>query len=491
LAQTTLYFVRVPGLPLSSNSLEAAYNRLALHEVFWVLLLELGDGGTPMKKRRETLTTIEKAKAIVSRLVEAGYPAYFVGGTVRDMLMGRTPSDIDVATGAPPEVVSELFERTVAVGKQFGVLLVVIEEETFEVATFRKEGPYEDGRHPAWVSPADARADVARRDFTLNGLLYDPIRYEVFDWVGGRKDIEKNLVRSIGEPRRRFAEDKLRLLRAVRFASTLDFEVEGETGRVLIEMAPEIRTVSGERIRDELIKMFTGPNPHRGLELLDRYELLEPILPEISRMKGIEQGERFHPEGDAFEHTVKILSYLSKPTVTLAFAALLHDVGKPPTLDTEGSARFPNHAKVGAEMSRAVLDRLRFDHRKRDIIVDMVENHLRFLDVRKMRPATLRRFLSRKNFDEELELHRLDCLAGSGDMSNYTFAREKLEELEHQPLPKPPLLRGKDLLDLGFTPGPRIGRILNEVEDKRLEGELKSKKEAMSWVKEHFDPVKE
>jgi poly(A) polymerase len=433
-------------------------------------------------------TTKDKAEAIVSRLVEAGYPAYFVGGTVRDMLMGRAPSDIDVATGAPPEVVSSLFERTAAVGKQFGVLLVIIEEETFEVATFRKEGPYEDGRRPAWVSRADARADVTRRDFTLNGLFYDPIRDEVLDWVGGRKDIEKKLVRSIGDPRLRFSEDKLRLLRAVRFASTLDFEVEDDTGRVLIEMATEIRAVSSERIRDELIKMFTGPNPHRGLELLDRYGLLEPVLPEIFRMKGIEQGERYHPEGDVFEHTVKILSYLSRPSVTLAFAALFHDVGKPPTRDTKGSALFPNHAKVGAQMSRAILNRLRFDRRTRDLIVDMVENHLWFLDVRKMRPATLRRFLARENFAEELELHRLDCLAGSGDLSNYTFAREKIEELERQPLPKPPLLRGNDLIELGFTPGPRIGRILNEVEDKRLEGVLASKEEAKSWVKEHFDP---
>jgi poly(A) polymerase len=434
-------------------------------------------------------TIEEKAKQVVSRLVEAGYAAYFVGGTVRDMLMGRARSDIDVATGAPSEVVSTLFDRTIPVGKQFGVVLVLIEGETFEVATFRKEGPYEDGRHPAWVSPADARADVARRDFTLNGLLYDPIRDEVFDWVGGREDIEKKLVRSIGDPRRRFTEDKLRLLRAVRFASTLGFEVEGQTGRAVRDMAAQIRTVSSERIRDELIKMFTGPDPDRGLQLLDEYGLLEPILPEIARMKGIAQGERYHPEGDVFEHTVKILSQLSSPSVTLAFGVLLHDVGKPPTQDPEGPALFPNHAKVGAEMSRHILNRLRFDRRTRDCIVDMVAVHLRFLDVREMRPATLRRFLSRENFAEELELHRMDCLAGGGDLSNYTFAREKLKELERQPLPEPPLLRGKDLIELGFTPGPRMGRILDAIEDKRLEGALKTREEAKSWVLKHFKPV--
>jgi poly(A) polymerase len=431
-------------------------------------------------------TTEQKARTIVVRLAEAGYPTYFVGGVVRDRLMGRTSSDIDIATAASPEVVGTLFDRTIPVGKEFGVLLVLIDGEPFEVSTFRTEGPYEDGRRPAWVSPADARADVARRDFTLNGLLYDPVRDEILDWIGGRTDIEQKLVRSIGEPRRRFAEDKLRLVRAVRFASTLGFEIEDETGRILCEMAGEIRVVSAERIRDELVKIFTGPRPDRGLRLLDRYKLLEPLLPEIARMKGIEQGERFHPEGDVFEHTIKSLSYLSQPTVSLAFATLLHDVGKPPTHRPEGKALFPNHAKVGAEMSRDILNRLRFDRRTRKLIVEMVANHLRFLDVRKMRPATLRRFLSRKSFAEELELHRLDSLAGSGDLSNYDFVREKMEELEREPLPEPPLLRGKDLIELGFAPGPRIGRILNEVEDKRLEGELKSREEAQKWVKEHF-----
>jgi poly(A) polymerase len=436
-------------------------------------------------------TTEERAKDIVHRLTEAGYPTYFVGGVVRDRIMGRPSSDIDIATGAPPEVVSAFFERTVPVGREFGVLLVAIEDETFEVATFRTEGPYEDGRHPSWVAAADARTDVTRRDFTLNGLLYDPIRDEILDWVGGRKDIEKRWVRSIGEPKQRFTEDKLRLLRAVRFASTLDFEIEDETGQVLAEMAGTIRSVAAERIRDELIKMFTGPGPDRGLSLLDRYGLLEPILPEISKMKGIDQGERYHPEGDVFEHTVKILSHLSRPTVSLAFAALLHDVGKPATYDPEGPPLFPNHATVGAEMSRDLLNRLRFDRRTRDRIVDMVANHLRYLDLQQMRPATLRRFLSRENFAEELELHRLDCLAGSGDLSSYTFVKEKQQELEREPLPEAPLLRGKDLLALGFASGPRLGRILDAVEDKRLEGRLKSREEAKAWVLETYEPGSE
>jgi poly(A) polymerase len=433
-------------------------------------------------------TSQAKAKTIVSRLVAAGYPAYFVGGVVRDMIMGRSSSDIDIATGASPERISSLFEHTVPVGREFGVVLVVLEGDAFEVATFRSEGPYRDGRRPDWVAPADARADVMRRDFTLNGLLYDPLREEILDWVGGRKDIERKLVRSVGDPRKRFTEDKLRMLRAVRFASTLGFQLEDETGEVLRDMAIEIQIVSSERIRDELVKMFAGPHPDRALLLLDAYQLLEPLLPEIARMKGIGQGERYHPEGDVFTHTVKILSLLSEPTVSLSFAALLHDVGKPPTYRPQGPALFPNHAGVGAKMSRDILNRLRFDRRTRDRIVETVANHQRFFDVKQMRPATLRRFLAEKNFAEQLELHRLDRLAGSGDLSNWEFVVEKLKELEREPLPEPPLLRGKDLLAMGFAPGPRLGRILSEVEDKRLERALESREEAERWVKENYKP---
>ncbi len=432
--------------------------------------------------------TLETAKRIVTRLDEAGYPAYFVGGAVRDRLMSRTASDIDIATAASPDVVASLFERTVPVGKDFGVLLVVLGNETFEVATFRTEGPYEDGRRPTWIGPADARADVGRRDFTLNGLLYDPIRDQTLDWVGGEQDIKGRLVRSIGNPLARFSEDKLRLLRAVRLAANLEFQVEGKTGEAIKQMAEEIRIVSGERIREELIKLFTGPHPDRGLLLLDEYRLLEPILPEIARMKGVEQNEVYHPEGDVFVHTVKILSLLSNPEVSLAFAALLHDIGKPPTYSPDGPALFPNHAGVGAEMSHTVLNRLRFDRRTRDRIVEAVAHHMHFLNVRQMRPSTLRRFMLRDHFEEELELHRLDCLAGRGDLTNYRFVVDKLKELEKKPLPKPPLLRGKDLLRLGFRPGTQMGRILAEVEERRLGGSLESREQAERWVLEHYDP---
>lgn len=432
-------------------------------------------------------TTEQKARSIVSTLLRAGYPAYFVGGAVRDKLMGRPISDIDIATAAPPDTVSKLFGRTVAVGKRFGVTLVILDEESFEVATFRTEGPYRDGRRPAWVSFADAREDVKRRDFTINGLVYDPLGDQVIDWVEGRADIEARRVRTIGNPRERLEEDKLRMLRAVRLAANLNFQIEEETGRAIRDMAPEIRTVSRERIRDELLKLFTRPHADRGLVLMDAYGLLEIVLPEISRMKGVHQG-RHHPEGDVFAHTVKILSLLDRPTVSLAFAALLHDVGKPPTYHPEGPVLFPNHARVGADMTREILDRLRFDRKTRERVAKAVANHLRFRDVRHMRRSTLRRFLLESNFAEELELHRLDCLAASGDLSDWKLVKENWDEMQRQPQPEPPLLRGRDLIELGFSPGPRLGEILRDVEEEQWEGRLKSRSDAKRWVKKHYAP---
>lgn len=428
----------------------------------------------------------EKARTIVQKLVEAGYPAYFAGGTVRDMLRGEAPADIDIATAASPDVIRSLFPRTIPVGAEFGVLLVIQDGEPFEVATFRSEGPYPDGRRPAWVKPSDARTDVTRRDFTINGLLYDPLREKLLDWVEGQKDIERRSIRSIGDPHQRFAEDKLRMLRAIRLAANLAFQIEEATGKAIEDRALEIRTVSGERIRNELVRILTGPHPAEGLRLLDRYGLLSPILPEVSAMKGVEQGKEHHPEGDVFAHTVKILSLLTQPAVSLAFAALLHDVGKPPTWNPAGRPLFPDHARVGAEMSQEILNRLRFDRRTRERIVKAVANHLRFLDAPRMRTSTLRRFMAGNNFDEELELHRLDCLAGSGDLSNWEFVIEKKKELALEPLPEPPLLRGRDLLRLGLTPGPKLGEILGEVEEKRLEGALRNAEDAERWVKERY-----
>jgi poly(A) polymerase len=435
--------------------------------------------------------TEERARAIVARLVAAGFPAYFAGGAVRDRLRGVPPIDIDIATAASPEQVASLFEKTIPVGASFGVVMVLEQGEPFEVATFRSEGPYGDGRRPDWVTFADPKADVARRDFTINGLLYDPLRDEVLDWVGGREDVRRRLIRSIGDPRLRFEEDKLRMLRAVRFASTLGFSLEERTERALAAMAAEIRQVSAERIAAELVKIFTGPRPAEGLLLLERVGLLEPILPEVARLKGVAQDPRHHPEGDVFTHTVKIVSLLDSPTVSLAFAALLHDVGKPLTANPAGPPFFPGHAEVGAEMASAILDRLRFPRLTRERVAAMVANHLRFFDVKTMRRSTLRRFMARENYGEELELHRLDCLASSGDLANWEFLKSKEEEFRREPLPQPPLLRGSDLLEKGFRPGPRLGKILREVEEERLEGRLASREDALRWVLSRYPPGNE
>ncbi|MGH9459758.1 MAG: CCA tRNA nucleotidyltransferase, partial [Vicinamibacteria bacterium] len=298
-----------------------------------------------MEHIQEKDSTREKAERIVRSLVEAGYPTYFAGGTVRDMLLGEQPADIDIATAAPPGAIASLFPKTIPVGAEFGVILVIQEGEPFEVATFRAEGPYPDGRRPAWVRPADARTDVERRDFTINGLLFDPLRNEITDWVEGRKDIERRLIRSIGNPVERFSEDKLRMLRAVRLAANLGFQIEERTGSAIRDRAAEIQAVSGERIRNELVSIFTGPHPEEGLRLLESYGLLSPLLPEVSAMKGVEQSKEYHPEGDVFAHTLKILSLLKRPTVSLAWAALLHDVGKPPTWNPGGRPLFPDHAR--------------------------------------------------------------------------------------------------------------------------------------------------
>ncbi len=402
--------------------------------------------------------------------------------------MGRPPSDIDIATEASPQTVCALFQHTIPIAKHFGVILVVHENETFEVATFRTEGTYEDGRRPSQVSFVKARDDVERRDFTINGLLYDPIVDQVLDWVGGEEDIRNKLIRSIGDPGRRFAEDKLRLLRAVRFAANLDFQIEWRTGEALRKMASQISIVSAERIRDELVKTFAGRHPDRGLILLDRYGLLPHLLPEISAMKGVLQGILHHPEGDVFAHTVKILSLLKAPSVSLAFSTLLHDVGKQPTCSPGGGALFPRHAGIGAEMADTILKRLRFDGRTRRRIVDAVAVHLQFLNVRHMRPSRLRSFMDRGNFTEELELHRLDCIAGNGDLTNWRFIMEEKEELIRNPLPPKPLLRGRDLLTLGFRPGPIVGRILKAIELRRLEGTLRNRKEAVEWLEKNYRP---
>jgi len=426
------------------------------------------------------------AERIVRTLRDAGHEAFFAGGCVRDLVMGAAPHDYDVTTSATPDEVTALFDRTVPVGAAFGVVLVILGGREYEVATFRTEGGYSDGRHPDRVAFSTAEEDVKRRDFTINGLLYDPVKDEVLDHVGGRADIERRIVRTIGDPDERFAEDRLRLIRAVRFAARLGFEIDAATLEALVRLAPTVTTVSWERIRDELVKMFAGPNRGLALRLLHETGLLKAVLPEVEAMAGVAQPDEFHPEGDVFEHTVLALDALEAPNAVRALAALLHDVGKPPTYTEADRIRFNNHDVVGAELTDAVCKRLKLSNELRQQVVDVVRNHMRFMHAPGMRESKLKRLLRRETFDDELAVHKADCLASHGDMTVYNFLIEKQVELPPEAIKPAPLITGHDLIAAGYEPGPLFGEILDAVEDAQLEGALTSRDEALAWVAEHY-----
>ena len=434
------------------------------------------------------------ATRIVRRLRDAGYEAFFAGGCVRDKLLGRAAHDIDVATNAPPEEVQRLFPRTVAVGAQFGVVVVLEGNAEFQVATFRADGVYIDGRRPESVTFTTAEGDAQRRDFTVNGLFYDPLEGRVLDFVGGEADLRAGILRCIGEPAARFREDKLRLLRGVRFAATLGFEIDPPTWEALRELAPEIPSVSAERIRDELVKIFLHPSRVRGFDLLDAAGLLEILLPEVSRMKGCEQPPEFHPEGDVFVHTRLMLSLLpDSVSIPLVFSVLLHDIGKPQTFlrDETGRIRFNGHESVSAAMAEQVCERLRFSNAQTETTVVAVKNHMAFKDVQNMRVATLKRFLARPTMDDELALHRVDCLGSHGLLDNYDFLLAKREEFSREPLIPPPLVTGRDLIALGLRPGPQFKSLLDAVQNRQLEGTLHSREEALEWLTSHPEfPIK-
>jgi len=430
------------------------------------------------------------AERIVRMLRDAGHEAYFAGGCVRDLVMGVPPHDYDVTTSARPEEVMMLFRKTVPVGAAFGVVLVILGGREYEVATFRTEGAYSDGRHPDAVAYATAEEDVTRRDFTINGLLYDPVAGKVIDHVGGRRDIERGIVRTIGDADERFAEDQLRLIRAVRFAARLDFAIEPATLEALTRLAPTVTTVSWERIRDELVKMLVGPNRGRALRLLHETGLLAAVVPEVEAMAGVEQPTQFHPEGDVFEHTALVLDALEAPNPVRALGALLHDVGKPPTYTEADRIRFNNHDVVGAELADAICKRLKFSGEMRQQVVDIVRNHMRFMHAPKMREAKLKRLLRRETFDDELAVHRADCVASHGDMTVYDFLVMKQAELPPEQIRPTPLITGHDLIAAGYEPGPLFGEILDAVEDLQLEGTLATRDDALAWVREHYAPPK-
>ncbi len=429
------------------------------------------------------------ARRIVDRLRAAGHVAYFAGGCVRDIVRQETPKDFDIATDAPPEAVQKMFARTYAVGAHFGVIVVLEDGFQFEVATFRADDAYIDGRRPVAVRFTTPEEDARRRDFTINGMFYDPIKEEVIDYVGGRADLEAKLIRAIGQARERFEEDRLRMLRAVRFATVLGFEIDGATWDALVAQAEGITQISAERIREELVRTFLSPNRVRGWDLLDRSGLLRAILPEIEAMKGCDQPEQFHPEGDVFQHTRLMLGLLLPAvSVPLVFSVLLHDVAKPvtATVDESGRIRFNGHDRIGAEMTEQIMERLRFSRAEIEAAVEMVRQHMVFKDVPNMRVAKLKRFMARPTFQEELELHRVDCASSHQMLDNYEFLLRKGEEFANEPIIPPPLVRGKDLMALGLKPGPKFGEILEAVETRQLEGALHDREEALDWVKREY-----
>src|SRR5215831_9474131 len=436
----------------------------------------------------------QEAIRIARALREHGYSAYLVGGCVRDLLLNREPADYDVATSATPHEVIRIFPETFAVGAQFGVVLVPVRHDTpeglpnnyaIEVATFRSDGAYSDGRHPDEVRFAkDARLDVQRRDFTSNGLLLDPDTREVMDYVGGREDLQRGIVRTIGEAHQRFAEDKLRMLRAVRFAARFGYSIDDQTFAAIRELAPQIHQVSHERVRGEILKMLTEGHARRAFELLDQTNLLEQVLPEIKKMQGVEQPPQYHPEGDVWIHTLMLLEGLPAGcSKTLALGALLHDVGKPPTFRiAPDRIRFDGHAEIGTKMAEEICRRFRLSNDDTGQVLSLVANHMRFGSVAQMKDSTLKRFFRLPGFEEHLELHRLDCQSSHRDLSLYGFAKEKFHALPAEQIRPTPLITGDDLIAAGYKPGPQFKELLTAVEDAQLEGSITTKEEAMGLV---------
>jgi len=444
--------------------------------------------------------------SIVQTLRQRGFLAYLVGGCVRDLLLGREPKDYDVATSATPEQVMGIFPETYAVGVQFGVVLVPVPEgdiasnvctdsksRAVEVATFRSDLGYSDGRHPDEVRfSSDPREDVARRDFTINGMLLDPLGAQmpgdVLDFVGGRADLEAGIIRTIGDPRQRFGEDKLRMLRAVRFAARFQYTIDPATFAAMQELAPEIEVVSRERVRDELTRMLTEGRGRRAFLLLDESGLLKHVLPEISAMKGVAQPAEFHPEGDVFVHTLLLLENLPQPCpLTLAWGALLHDVGKPATFRVAPDRiRFDGHVEVGVKMAEEICRRLRFSNDETEQILALVDNHMRFGHVSRMKESTLKRFLRMPGFDEHLALHRADSLASHRNLSTYEFIQRKRAEIPAEKMRPAPFVTGEDLIAQGHVPGPKFREILSAVEDAQLEGRLTARDAALEFVRREF-----
>ena len=425
------------------------------------------------------------ALSLAKRLAEAGFQAFWVGGCVRDAWLGQAPSDYDIATDATPDEIEQLFRKTIPVGKQFGVVMVLEAGHEYQVATFRAEADYTDGRRPGSVRFTDAREDAMRRDFTINGLFYNPLADVQYDWVGGQADLDARRIRTIGDPAERFGEDRLRLLRAVRFAAQLGFEIDPATFAAVQQHAAAIREVSAERIRDELLKLFRPPHAARGLDLLHKSRLLPEVLPELAATIGCEQPPEYHPEGDVFTHIRLMLGQLPADAgTTLVWSVLMHDIAKPATQShDEGRIRFLGHEKVGAVMTLEIMNRLRFPKANSAVVKTCVRHHMQLKDAQQMRPATLRKMFLRPTFPVELTLHRLDSLASSGKLDNVEFLESKLAEFQDQPELQKPLVDGGDLIALGQAPGAELGRLLSGIRNRQLDGELTTREQALAWAR--------
>jgi len=435
----------------------------------------------------EAVSGLALAVSVAERLRAAGFAAYLTGGCVRDKLLHRAAKDFDVATSAPPDKLMNLFPGSGEVGAHFGVVLVRQGDLQVEVATFRSDLTYRDGRHPEGVRfESDPKQDALRRDFTINALMLDPVTNEIHDFTGGRADLAAKMIRAIGDPERRFREDHLRLLRAVRFAARLGFEIEPVTFAAIREFAPLIHSVSAERVRDEIARILTEGGARRGFELLDATGLLTEVLPEVAALKGVAQPPEFHPEGDVWTHTLMMLDGLCNPSITLALGVLLHDVGKPATFRVAERIRFDGHVEKGIEIAHALLNRLRFPHQVIETVEALIGNHMKFMEVARMRESTLKRFMRQPDFEEHMELHRLDCLSSHGGLDNYEFVRRKQEEVPPEELKPAPLVSGRELIAAGYQPGPMFGTVLAEIEDAQLEGRISTAEEAMEMARARF-----
>ena len=427
------------------------------------------------------------ARQVIAKLRGVGHQAFLVGGCVRDLLLGVKPKDFDIATDARPDRIMDLFPRSGRVGAHFGVVLVRDVFDQVEVATFRSDHDYLDGRHPEQVRfESDPREDVLRRDFTINGLMMDPDTGQVLDFVDGQGDLARGVIRAIGDPNARFREDHLRLLRAVRFAARFGFEIDSATFDAMQRAHALILNMAMERVREELVRILTEGGARRGLELLDASGMLSDLLPEVAAMKGVEQPPEYHPEGDVWQHTLLLLEQLRQPTPTLALGALLHDVGKPNTFRVAERIRFDGHVEEGVRLARSILTRLRFSREEIEQVEALIDNHMRFKDVGRMKESTLKRFLRLPEFQEHLELHRLDAMSSNRRLENYEIAKSKFGEYTAEHLQPAPLLTGADLIGMGYEPGPKFSKILSVLEDAQLEGRIRSQEEAMDLVRLTF-----